>query len=858
MKRLLLLTLWTIICINLQSQTSISSLITDSKGTPVVNAKIIEKGTENITYSKYDGNFSIKVKSLESIIIISLTGFESKEYTANVIPPNITLGVLDMAVTNMSVAGSRNEKRNNANAILPIDIIPIQDISDKQGQIDVSQILNYAVPAFNANRQSGNDAADHADPISYRGMGPDQVLILVNGRRYHQGASVFTFGTRGRGNVSADLNAIPVASVERIEILRDGAAAQYGSDAVAGVINIVLKKTSNKLIASASQGIYETKYNNVGSNFDGLYYDYSIHGGVKLPKEGFLNFTLDKRFTNFTNRGGFTPSIEDSNIRTQFGDPQISNNAATMNMNLPISKGVQLYSTVIANWRNGDSYEFDRYADDARNNSDIYPDGFVPIINSFVQDYHATLGLKIQTLKKWNLEINNTFGENKIDFKVRNTLNTGLGNASPRSFYGGSNLFYQNSTNLDVNKHFEKIMDGFNFATGAEFRTETYQIIAGDEASYTSYDSNATIGSQGFLGFANSNRTLDSRTVMGGYVDMELDVNKYWILAGSGRIENYSDFGNTINGKLSTRINILKELSLRGSVSSGYRAPSLAQIGYNKTIGDYSEGLTYDVRVSKNKGTFASLLGIPNLSQETSLNFSAGILFKLAKKIELSVDAYQIDVNNRIILTGRFDQTDSIVGQYLQDLGVQYMETFANAISTRTRGLDIHLSSTIKMGQGKLKLTGGFNLNELWITNININDSLKDKLDIIFNFREATFLKNAAPKTKATITADYTMGGFNINARLTHFGTIAFANYIYEDLDNALEFYSPKVTTDMSVGYKFKNGLQFNLGANNIFDVYPKLGSDLINNESGGPFDACQMGWNGRNYFLKVKYVLGK
>ncbi|WP_266366837.1 TonB-dependent receptor [Tellurirhabdus rosea] len=826
--------------------TTISGKVTDSRGEALAGASVIERGTSNGTVSDASGSYSITCRTANPVLVFSFVGFQKVERE---VAGQTALNVqLDESTTlqQVNVVGSRNLNRSVTDSPSPIDLIDIREVTTRQGQLDVNQLLQFTAPSFNSNRQTGSDGTDHVDPASLRGLGPDQTLVLINGKRRHQSSLVNIFGTRGRGNAGTDLNAIPAAAIERIEILRDGAAAQYGSDAIAGVINIVLKSSVNEGTANVNYGTYQAKYRYDDRKFDGGNVNVNGNYGWRVGKSGFLNLTADYNFRDHTNRANTSP---DSVLqRRQFGDPKIQNTSFYANSQIPLSANTQFYAFGGLNFRKGDAYAWTRFPDSERNVPALYPNGFDPIISSDILDGSLAAGLRAN-LKGWDMDISNVFGSNRFGFTVNNTLNTSLAERSPRSFDAGGFQLQQNVTNLTFSRFFKDRLQGVNIAFGAEYRKEWYQIFAGEEGSYRAYDLTKPAGSQGFPGFQPGDEVNASRRNLGVFIDTEADFTKSFMLGAAVRYENYSDFGGTLNGKLSARLRVSPAFMLRGTVSSGFRAPSLAQINFNSTFTNFVNGQAVQVLLARNGSPVTQALGIPALKQETSRNASLGFTSQLGSGFSLTVDGYYVDIQDRVVLTGQFTDEDDVIGADLQRLGVQKAQFFTNAISTETLGLDVILAHSAAVGAGRLSTTLAANFNRLTIGDITTTDKLRGKEDTYFDLREQYFVRASAPPSKINLTLDYGIGKWNFVARAVRFGEIKLANWDYDEA--ALDVYSPKVTTDLTVAYRPTRNLGISVGGSNIFNVYPDMSSPILT-ESGGAWDPVQMGSNGAFWFVKA------
>jgi iron complex outermembrane receptor protein len=838
---------------------TVTGKVTDDKGEALIGASVLEMGTNNGAITDGNGRYNLAVSNFNATLIVTYVGYNKIEKAINGQgTQNFELRETTQLMQ-VTVVGSRNMNRSSTDTPSPVDIINIQEVTSKQGQLDVNQLLTFAAPSFNSNRQTGSDGADHVDPASLRGLGPDQTLVLINGKRRHQSALVNMFGSRGRGNTGTDLNAIPAAAIERIEILRDGAAAQYGSDAIAGVINIVLKEQVNQLTVNANAAMYQAKYRFDDKKFDGLNYNANINYGLKIAKKGFVNVTVDYNFRDHTNRAN---TVDTSGLqRREYGDPRMNNAALYYNAKIPVGENVQIYSFGGINRRKGDAYAWTRFKDDDRNIISIYPNGFDPIIGSKIDDQAATVGVRT-AWKSWDIDLSNTYGFNKFHFFVRNSLNRSFGELTKRSFDAGGFQLGQNVVNLNFTRSFKKIMNGLNIAFGGEYRAERYKIFEGEKMSWRNYDPELPGGSQGFPGFGEKDLISKSRSNVAGYLDVEADITKRVLFDAAVRYENYSDFGNTINGKLGTRVKITDDLAIRASASTGFRAPSLAQKYFNSTFTNFVNGQPVEVLLANNESAVTKVLGIPKLKQETSQNASLGITFTPARGLSVTVDGYYVKVKNRVVLTGQFSEDDPDIGDTLKYLRVGEAQFFTNALSyTTTTGLDVIVAHTTPLGRGRLSTTLAANLNRMKLGSINTSPQLVGKDTIYFNERERHFVLASAPPYKINLTLDYTMGKFGIMARAIGFGEIRLANWNAGEIDPDTEkpytvaqytdVYRRKIQTDVTLSLKVTKNVSLAVGGSNILNVYPDKHIPALT-ESGGAWDPVQMGSNGAFYFARL------
>jgi len=834
-----------------QSQT-LSGQVLDATGRPVVGATVVEKGTNNGTGTDGNGRFTLRARAQSPTLVVSSIGFASQEIPAGSGPIRVQLAEASTGLSEVQIVGSRSQNRSVTDSPSPVDVIDIREVTAKTGQLDVNQLLQFVAPSFNSNRQTGSDGADHVDPASLRGLGPDQTLVLVNGKRQHQSALVNLFGSRGRGNTGTDLNVIPAASIERIEILRDGAAAQYGSDAIAGVINIVLKKTTNELTVSTNYGAYDAKYRFDDKNFDGGNFNANVNYGIGVGKQGgYVNATLDYNQREHTQRANVP--AEDGIARREYGDPQVKNGAAYFNAKFPISEKAQVYAFGGLNKRRGDSYAWTRFVDDDRNVPSIYPNGFDPIITSDIWDGSAVVGLRTQ-LGAWELDLSNNFGSNRFEYGVENTLNASLGANSPTKFKAGGFQLQQQVQSLGLTRNYASVLGGLNLAAGAEWRHEWYSLFAGEEASYRNYDPAGTpdslrraAGSQGFPGYQPTDAIKAERDNVGAYVDAELSVTPQWLVTAALRYEYYTDFGSTLNYKIATRYNLTEFLTLRGTYSTGFRAPSLAQVNFNSTFTNFIQGQPVEVLLARNNSAVTQKLGIPALKQETSNSANIGVTSRIGSSLSLTLDGYYIKIDDRVVLTSQFSADDPVIGADLQALNVGQAQFFANAASTKSLGLDAVLSHTLGLSNGRLNSTLAANFNNLKINRVQTSGRLAGREDDFFGPREQAFVKASAPPSKINLTFDYQMGRFGALLRFVRFADVKLIDY-----DGMEQVYDSRITTDLALSYSITDHLQLSIGSSNLFNRYPTFFNPQVT-ETGGAWDPVQMGSNGRFYFAKLQ-----
>lgn len=791
----------------------------------------------------------------------------------------------------VQIVGSRNTKRTVVNSAVPIDVINVKDVTTQSGKLEINELLQYVAPSFNANKQSGSDGADHVDPASLRGMGPDQTLVLINGKRRHQSSLINLFGTKGRGNTGTDLNAIPAAAIKRIEILRDGAAAQYGSDAIAGVINIVLNDNINQVTGAVTYGAYNTNAqgefepgtantknnfldeksfgNTLGQkrNFDGQSIKIAANYGVAVGKKGGIaNFTAEYINKEKTLRPGF-------DFRKGFGEAAIQGVNLFGNLVLPVDDNTEFYAFGGRNDRNTDAYAFTRNGG-ARVVEAIYPGGYTPRITSNIIDNSFVAGFRKKTESGWKIDLSNSWGKNLFHYYIKGTINASLKESSPKEFNAGGHSLIQNTTNWDFSKNFPSVLQGMNLAFGAEFRAENFNIFAGEEGSYATYDTAGKPitnpatqtaprdpisgelrpgGSQGFPGYSPANQVNKGRSNVSLYTDAEFDVTKNLLVSTAVRFENYSDFGSTLNGKLAARLKATDNINFRGSLSTGFRAPSLAQVYYNLRFTNFSSGGATEVILSSNDNPVTQAFGINKLNEEKAVNGSLGVTASFGA-FTATVDGYFINVKDRIVLTGYFDAS-------ALNLGVSKAQFFTNGVDTKTAGVDVVLAWKKKFGDNSFGATLVGNINHMAIGEVK-NKTL-DK-ETFFGEREKAFLLASAPANKFGLNLNYDKKWFNAGLAFTRFSKVELLDYqMYEDVTNygsfenqikaATDTYSAKIVTDLTLGFKLNKNSKLSIGANNLFNIYPDQQDDWV--EAGGYWDAVQMGFSGAYYYARLGFT---
>lgn len=897
--------------------------VVDASGLTMPGVSILIQGTNTGTSTDKNGEYTLKFADPGTYTLkISFVGFETliKRVTIEegTKTQNFTLIPSSAALNEIVVVGSRaNTNRTNIESPVPIDVIITKDIKSF-AQVDISQALNYAAPSFSSNRQTVSDGTDHIDPASLRGLGPDQVLVLVNGKRRHTSALVNINGTFGRGSVGTDLNAIPLAAVDRIEVLRDGAAAQYGSDAIAGVINVVLKKNT-PLLLSMTQGQHYTSA--LGRTMhDGQNFQVDLSKGYDLGGKGFVNIAGQYQSRGATNRGGLdtrpliyspvtggtiTPQDKtDDDAKAadagfdrndmRVGNSDIKNASIFVNGQYQIHNDMNFYLSSGYTNKQGESAGFNRLPSAATQiDLTIYPNGFLPLINTKVNDYSIQGGIKGKT-GGWDYDIGHVYGINTIDFNVSNSLNASLpAGTSPLQFYCGKLLFAQNTTNLDIRREFKftNFLTSLNTAFGVEHRMDNFQIGAGETLSYSDGgEPNKLPGAQVFPGYKPKNALNKSRTNSAIYADFEAEFGPRLLVEAAGRFESYSDFGTNFSYKFAGHYNFYRNFNVRGAIATGFRAPSLHQRYFNNESTQFVAGVPLQVLTVNNDDAIARAFGIGSLKAETSNSYSVGVAGKLGDVLSFTVDAYQIDVKDRIVLSSQYVRETSggpinyILTRAGASQNISSVQFFSNAVSTKTKGLDIVITHRMDIGTkgDKLALGAALNFNETTVGGLNTSNLIANNPTLtnnLFNRLERSRLEVAVPKSKINLSANYTHKKWGFLARTVRFGEVSYVNAVdpniaANNLPLAIDqTFAAKWVTDLTVNYQFTKEFNVALGVNNLFDVYPDVAyidprnnqNNLDNyttgrdNTGNGRFmysrNVQQFGFNGRFAFCKISYT---
>lgn len=766
------------------------------------------------------------------------------------------------------VTGTRTATRTVASSPSPIDVITPQAL-EATGTTELATALSRALPSLNFPRPAITDGTDAVRPAQLRGLAPDQVLVLVNGKRRHTTALINLNGSQGRGASPVDLNAIPISAIQRVEVLRDGASAQYGSDAIAGVVNIVLKGSDHGGSIALTGGQY--------SAGDGQTVQLSGDVGIKLGESGSLHLAAEARNQDQTDRArpyllapGVTvrPSTAPppGAVVQRYGDPEVEQYAVSANAEIVVNDALSFYGFANASRRDALSNGFYRTAADTRNIPAIYPDGFLPQIRNIAEDRAFVVGLRGLTVLDWDVDLSYNYGNNDLSFGVENSLNRSIGPTSQRNFDAGALEITQHVLNLDVTRGFDVgwLSSPLNVAWGLEWRGEGFKQTAGEPASYINGGVllpggvPAPSGSQVFPGFQPGDAGDFNRESYAAYLDFEANVTDKFNLGLSVRSEEYSDFGSTTSGKVSARYDFTDKVALRGTVSTGFRAPSLQQQFFRSTATNFIGGVPFDIRTFRVNDAAAVALGAEQLKAEESKNLSLGLVLQPVENLYVTVDAYRIDIDDRIMLSENL--TSALVRNYLQlnvDTSLGGGRYFTNAIDTSTKGIDIIGTYRWAIGNGNLDLTAGYNHNKTTVERIAPNPAaltLIDPTAVRIGRVEVGRLTVGAPRDKFQLGGVYNIGDWRFGANATRYGefTVLFGNNPADTSRD--QTFDPQWTLDLSGSYALGNW-DFTLGADNVLNDYPD--EVLFANSTNGqlPYSASSPnGFNGAYVYGRIGY----
>lgn len=746
-------------------------------------------------------------------------------------------------VDDIVVTGTRVQNRSRLDTLAPVDVVTSEALQTR-GTTEFATALAQAVPSLSFQRPSANDGSDSIRPITLRGLSPDQTLVLVNGTRRHASALVNVNGVVGRGSAAVDLNTIPTGALDRVEVLRDGASAQYGSDAIAGVVNLRLKEASSGGGASVTYGQYFTTVKTARGERDendGGTVTASAWQGFSLGDDGFLTLSAEYLNRESTNRSDYDPrAAANGAITARFGDPDVEQWTVFANAGKGLGNGWEAYGWAGYQDRDSEGAAFPRLSDNVNNVASIYPNGFLPKVAINSKDASLAGGLRGE-LAGWNTDISLTYGRNALDFRTEDSLNSTYGATSPTSFDSGSLIYDQLVLGADFSREFEVGLSGgpLNFAWGLEQRWENYKIEAGQPESYNRGPLGAntalTGGAQGFVGFQPSNAVDVDRDNFAAYADVEIPLTDKLRVEGAVRFEDYSDFGDTQTGKLSARYDFTPSFALRGSVSTAFRAPSLQQSYFTSTASVIQNGAVVETGTFPATSAVATALGARPLKAETSTNYSVGAVVRLGR-FDLTVDAYKIDIDDQIVLS------ELIRSPILDPLRVQAARFFLNGVSTSTKGLDIVGRYRLPTDQaGNFDFTVAANFND-----VSLNTALAPTL---FARQRILTIEDGTPDTKVSASADWSRDKWGATVRATYYGDVL------QPGSTAANDYSTgaKTVVDLEGRFQLTERVGVAIGVDNVFDEYPDFVPASLNSNGvlGFPYYS-PFGFNGRYGYARL------
>ncbi|MDP4530251.1 TonB-dependent receptor [Alkalimonas delamerensis] len=804
-------------------------------------------------------------------------------------------------VETIVVTGTRVAGRTISDTAVPVDLVR-SDVLERSGTTELNQALSVALPSFNFPRPGLADGTDTIRPATLRGLSPDQSLVLVNSKRRHAAALVNVNGTVGRGASAVDLNTIPMSAISAIEVLRDGASAQYGSDAIAGVMNVRLREASDGGSVTAGYSFRDTSYTTPTtdptnppvagqtvpdatwgiadgrikrSRTDGKTFTLAGWKGLELGDNGFLTLSAEFKDQDRTERGGWDyrrqyPRLEDGSLDPReltfdrfnawYGEPELQQWTLFANAGITTDNG-KLYGWASYQNRQATSAGFYRPASDARNVIEIYPDGFLPLISPDVDDFSAAFGYEWDW-GEWQLDSSLVYGSNKMAFTIENTLNRSLGPASKTEFDAGGYKYNQWVYNLSGVKAIDVdgLASALNLAVGIEARREAYSIFAGEPDSYRNggvllpSGLPTASGSQVFPGFRPANEVSESRTAVGAYLDLEANITDDWLASAAIRAERYSDFGSNLSGKFATRYDFSDAFALRGSVQNGFRAPSLQQQNFTATSTNFINGIPFDITTFPVSDPVAIALGARELDAEKSINFSLGAVMRF-DAVTITVDAYRIDIDDRIVLSENLTQAN--VREYLESqgfLGIGGGRFFINGVDTETQGVDVVINwSTMTDSIGNFDFTLVGNYNNTKVTRIPETAELAalDPAPTLFGRVNVLTFEKGNPKDKLGAIINWSHDRFGATLKATRYGEVLAPN-----ANPANDFtLGAKVLVDLEGRYQLTDSMRVAFGADNLFDTYPDAFPIHLNTTGATSFsNYSPFGRSGRMVYARISY----
>lgn len=776
------------------------------------------------------------------------------------------------SVDELVVTGSRVAKRSKLETLAPVDVVSSTALT-QQATPEMAQALANLIPSMDFPRPAITDGTDSVRPATLRGLAPDQTLVLLNGKRYHSSALVNVNGSIGRGSAAVDLNTIPAVAIDRVEVLRDGASAQYGSDAIAGVINLRLREASHGGGVSASWGQYDTnvvtaRNPNGRTANDGNVYTLSGWQGLPLGADGYLTVSADYTFRNPTNRSDLDPRTVPFKVTARYGDPRVESKTFYANAGKPLANGFEAYGWLGYQNRVGDSAANPRLATNANNVASIFPNGFLPLITTDIDDLSAGGGVK-GSLSGFAVDASLSYGKNKVQYGVENSVNASLGAASPTTFDAGAMEYDMLTANLDLSRPVSLgLATPSQLAFGAEYRSETYQITAGTAPSYIfGGAAGKAAGAQGFPGFQPANAVDKSRNSFSLYADLDTQVTKAFDVDVAVRYEDYSDFGSTGTGKIAARYDFNDAFALRGAVSTGFRAPSLQQQYFTATSTNFIaiNGVSTPVEVGTFPATSATAgaLGGKALEPEKSNNYAGGLVYHVGS-FELTADAYYIEINNRIVLSeniqGAPTGTPTAIAIYklINPPGaggaLGAARFFINGVDTTTKGLDVvarYRLDADMMGKLDFTLAGNFNQTEVKRLPTTSQLSALPVPPLLFARSNRLTFEEGTPQQKYVFTTEWAKDRLGATLKATTYGDVLVPN------NTATLDYHTGVHTvvDLEGRYKVMDKINLAVGVNNLLDEYPNMTPTNVNTNGPVGFPGFSpFGFNGRFIYTRVSY----
>jgi iron complex outermembrane receptor protein len=863
------ITLFLFIPIITWSQTTVSGKIIDENGEGIPFVTVLEDNSSNGTTTDENGNFQFDVSKLPTTLIASFVGFKTKkQYITSEVNIVITLKEESVGLDEIVVTGNRAKPRTILDSPVPIDNFGVKELT-AGGRTNIQEMLTFKVPSFNSQNQAISDATAHFDPADLRGLGPSRTLVLVNGKRKNQSAQVYLNRTPGKGEVGIDLKSIPTAAIERVEVLRDGAAAQYGSDAIAGVINMILKKNVQYSTVTAKSGLT--------SEGDGFNFSTDYNTSFNIGDGGFANISLGYATQKLTNRAG-TPGTADlpgdarpneiqwatdnPDLGMHYGGPDIDTKDIFINFSNPFGDRAEFYTFGGVTDRSGKSFAYYRAPYWRRDVADsgflTRPEdfkGYQPTFETKVKDYLAVSGLKFGLGENWNADASITYGANQVMYTVNNSVNRDYlsdNGTSPTTFYPGGYRLQNIIGNLDLTG---ELSEQVSVALGLENKKEYFTAFEGNPLSY--YKG----GSDSFAGIKPDEAGEWTRSNIAAYAQLDYDITDSFLLGVAGRYEDFTDAGDNFSWKVNGRYKLGDKGAIRASYSTGFRAPTLHQRYLTNSqyiiVAGSSEPLLQGTLANDNAAVKA--LGVPSLFAETSKNFSAGITYKIRNNLSVSFDFYQINVNDRVLFSsqigtidGNLDGSDA-VEQILIDNNVVAVQFFINAGNTKTTGADFVLNYKNQSG---FNASLAANFNSTTIDAIATPSQLASGGYNIFAREEKGLITNSRPKSKIILGLNQSVGKWDLGLANTLFGKVTVTAPESGGIDQDL---GSKVVTDLNFAYNFTNKLAFNANINNLFDVYPDRTDPATNTAQAGtrfPYssEVQQMGLLGTNFNIGFNY----